>query len=86
MLWNHYFYLKDVLPEVSALETMRYGRGLPVRSQEDFEVVEGLKAVKAAKEHLPTVGDHRRSLAQQRIIENESNVSLCSLSSATSAW
>ena len=66
---------------MSALETMRYGRGLPVRSQEDFEVVEGLKAVKAAKEHLPTVGDHRRSLAQQRIIENESNVSLCSLSS-----
>lgn len=65
---------KDVLPEVSALETMRYGRGLPVRSQEDFEVVEGLKAVKAAKEHLPTVGDHRRSLAQQRIIENESNI------------
>ena len=66
---------KDVLPEVSALESLHYDHGLPTRTHEDLEVVEGLRLIKAGKERLPTVGDPRRSIAQNRLIENQSNVS-----------
>ena len=66
---------KDVLPEVSALETLTYeNHGLPVSDANDLAVVESLKLQKARHDRLPTVGDPMRSLAQRRLIESQNQV------------
>ena len=75
---NFYFYdiidyaydYKDVLPEVSALEMLRYGPGggLPVKDEFDLQTVDRLRYQKMQADNLPSVEESKRALVQNRLI------------------
>ena len=78
ILSNFYFYdiidyaydYKDVLPEVSALEMLRYGPGggLPVKDEFDLQTVDRLRYQKMQADNLPSVEESKRALVQNRLI------------------
>ena len=78
ILSNLYFYdivdyaydYKDVLPEVSALEMLRYGPGggLPVKDEFDLQTVDRLRYQKMQADNLPSVEESKRALVQNRLI------------------
>ena len=61
---------KDVLPEVSALEMLRYGPGggLPIKDEYDLQNVERLRYQKMQCDNLPSVQDSNRALVQNRLL------------------
>ena len=61
---------KDVLPEVSALEMLKYGAdgGLPVKDEFDLKTVDRLRQQKNNRDNLPSVDDPNRSLLQNRLL------------------
>ena len=61
---------KDVLPEVSALEMLRYGPGggLPVKDEFDLQTVDRLRYQKMQADNLPSVEESKRALVQNRLI------------------
>ena len=61
---------KDVLPEVSALEMLRYGPGggLPVKDEFDLQTVDRLRYQKMQSDNLPSVEESKRALVQNRLI------------------
>ena len=77
-LSNLYFYdiidyaydYKDVLPEVSALEMLRYGPGggLPVKDEFDLQTVDRLRYQKMQSDNLPSVEESKRTLVQNRLL------------------
>ena len=64
------FDYKDVLPEVSALEMLRYGPGggLPVKDEYDLQNVDRLRYQKMQCDNLPSVQDSNRALVQNRLL------------------
>ena len=61
---------KDVLPEVSALEMLRYGPGggLPVKDEFDLQTVDRLRYQKMQSDNLPSVEESKRALVQNRLL------------------
>ena len=61
---------KDVLPEVSALEMLRYGPGggLPVKDEFDLQTVDRLRYQKMQSDNLPSVEESKRTLVQNRLL------------------
>ena len=61
---------KDVLPEVSALEMLKYGPGggLPVKDEYDLQNVDRLRYQKMQCDNLPSVQDSSRALVQNRLL------------------
>ena len=61
---------KDVLPEVSALEMLKYGAdgGLPVKDEFDLKTVDRLRQQKINRDNLPSVEDPNRPVLQNRLL------------------
>ena len=77
LIYDFYFIIpeyafdyKDVLPEVSALEMLRYGPGggLPVKDEYDLQNVDRLRYQKMQCDNLPSVQDSNRALVQNRLL------------------
>ena len=71
IVFSDYAYeYKDVLPEVSALEMLRYGPGggLPVQDEYDLQNIDRLRYQKMQCDNLPSVQDSNRVLAQNRVL------------------
>ena len=70
VLTDYAYDYKDVLPEVSALEMLRYGPGggLPIKDEYDLQNVDRLRYQKMQCDNLPSVQDSNRTLVQNRLL------------------
>ena len=94
-LSNLYFYdiidyaydYKDVLPEVSALEMLRYGPGggLPVKDEFDLQTVDRLRYQKMQSDNLPSVEESKRTLVQNRLLGRKISDRVMNISSLQNA-
>lgn len=67
---------KIIKGELGALSMLRYGRGLPVETSEDLEVVDKLRHQHEKEEKLPPKGDPRRPILQRKLVESKYQIEL----------
>ena len=61
---------KDVLPEVSALEMLKYGPsgGLPIKDEFDLQTVDRLRYQKMQCDNLPSAEESNRTLIRNSLL------------------
>ena len=62
--------------ELGALSVLKYGRGLPVQTSEDLEIVAKIREQHAKERTLPPRGDPRRPIFQRKIIESKQQLEM----------